>query len=78
MRSRVLLRGVRVREIDASKSEVVFLYDLDNKTDTDYQLAKGRNGGNYEPAEVLGKSELRETGHARFLRFCASKDTPRA
>ena len=33
--------GVRVREIDASKSEVVFLYDLDNKTDTDYQLAKG-------------------------------------
>ena len=33
--------GVRVREIDPSKSEVEFLYDLDNKTDTDYQLAKG-------------------------------------
>jgi hypothetical protein len=33
--------GVRVREIDASKAAVVFLYDIDNKTDTDYQLAKG-------------------------------------
>ncbi len=35
------LAGVRVREIDPSKSEVVFVYDLDNKTDNDYQLAKG-------------------------------------
>jgi hypothetical protein len=33
--------GVRVREIDPSNAAVVFLYDLDNKTDTDYQLAKG-------------------------------------
>lgn len=33
--------GLRVREIDASNSAVVFLYDLDNKTDSDYQLAKG-------------------------------------
>jgi hypothetical protein len=35
------LAGVQVREIDSSKSEVVFLYDLDNKTDSDYQLSKG-------------------------------------
>jgi hypothetical protein len=33
--------GVRVREIDASNSAVVFLYDLANRTDSDYQLAKG-------------------------------------
>jgi hypothetical protein len=33
--------GVRVREIDASNSAVVFLYDLDNRTDSDYRLAKG-------------------------------------
>jgi hypothetical protein len=35
------LVGVRVREVDPSKSEVVFLYDLDNRTETDYHLAKG-------------------------------------
>ncbi len=33
--------GVRVREIDASNAAVVFLYDLDNKTGSDYELAKG-------------------------------------
>jgi hypothetical protein len=33
--------GVRVREIDPSNAAIVFLYDLNNKTDTDYQLAKG-------------------------------------
>jgi hypothetical protein len=33
--------GVRVIEIDPSRSEVVFLYDLDNKTDGDFQLTKG-------------------------------------
>jgi hypothetical protein len=35
------LAGLRVREIDGSNSAVVFLYDLDNKTDSDYKLAKG-------------------------------------
>ena len=33
--------GVRVREIDESSAAVVFLYDLNNKTDSDYQLTKG-------------------------------------
>jgi hypothetical protein len=33
--------GVRVREIDPSNAAVVFLYDLDNKSQSDYQLAKG-------------------------------------
>jgi hypothetical protein len=46
--------GVRVREIDLSKSEIVFLYDLDNKTDNDYQLAKG-------PAVVI-MSRLKSSG----------------
>jgi hypothetical protein len=33
--------GVRVQEIDPTHAAVIFLYDLDNKTDTDYRLAKG-------------------------------------
>jgi hypothetical protein len=33
--------GIRVREIDPTHAEVSFLYDLDNKTDTDYRLVKG-------------------------------------
>jgi hypothetical protein len=35
------LSGVRVREVDATHAAVVFLYDLDNRTDTDYRLTKG-------------------------------------
>jgi hypothetical protein len=33
--------GVRVREIDPANSAVTFLYDIDNRTDTDFQLTKG-------------------------------------
>ena len=33
--------GIRVREIDSTHAAVSFLYDLDNKTDTDYRLVKG-------------------------------------
>jgi hypothetical protein len=33
--------GVRVREIDPTDAAVVFLYDVDNRTNTDYQLRKG-------------------------------------
>jgi hypothetical protein len=35
--------GVRVREIDPTHASVVFFYDLDNKTDSDYRLATGPN-----------------------------------
>jgi hypothetical protein len=35
------LAGVRVREVDPAHAAVVFLYDLDNKTDTDYRLSSG-------------------------------------
>jgi hypothetical protein len=35
--------GVQVRESDPSKATLVFFYDLDNKTDADYQLAPGPN-----------------------------------
>jgi len=35
--------GVQVREIDPSKAALVFFYDLDNKTDTDYQVTQGSN-----------------------------------
>jgi hypothetical protein len=37
------LAGVRVRELDTSHAAVVFSYDLDNKTGTDYRLASGPN-----------------------------------
>jgi hypothetical protein len=37
------LAGIRVQEIDPTHAAVIFLYDLDNKTDTDYRLAKGPN-----------------------------------
>ena len=37
------LVGVRVREVDPTHAAVVFLYDLSNQTDTDYQLASGPN-----------------------------------
>ncbi len=37
------LAGVRVREIDPAHAAVVFLYDMDNRTNTDYTLTKGPN-----------------------------------
>lgn len=37
------LAGVRVRELDPTHATVVFSYDLDNRTDTDYRLASGPN-----------------------------------
>jgi hypothetical protein len=35
------LAGIRVQEIDLTHAAVVFLYDIENRTDTDYRLAKG-------------------------------------
>ena len=35
--------GIRVQEIDPTHAAVVFSYDLQNTTDTDYRLAKGPN-----------------------------------
>jgi hypothetical protein len=35
--------GVRVQEIDPTHAAVIFLYDLNNRTDTDYRLTKGPN-----------------------------------
>ncbi len=40
---RSTLAGVRVREVDSTHAAVVFSYDLDNRTDTDYRLASGPN-----------------------------------
>jgi hypothetical protein len=37
------LAGVRVREMDPAHAAVVFSYDLDNRTDSDYRLASGPN-----------------------------------
>lgn len=37
------LAGIRVKEIDPAHAAVVFFYDLDNRTDTDYRLASGPN-----------------------------------
>jgi hypothetical protein len=35
--------GIRVQEIDPTHAAVIFFYDLANKTDNDYHLAKGPN-----------------------------------
>jgi hypothetical protein len=35
--------GVRVREVDPAHAAVVFSYDLDNRTGTDYRLSTGPN-----------------------------------
>jgi hypothetical protein len=35
--------GVRVKEVDATHAGLIFSYDLDNNTDTDYQMTKGPN-----------------------------------
>ncbi len=37
------LAGVRVRELDSTHAAVVFFYDLDNKTESDYRLSSGPN-----------------------------------
>jgi len=33
--------GVQVKEVDSTHATLIFSYDLDNNTDTDYQLTKG-------------------------------------
>jgi hypothetical protein len=33
--------GVQVKEVDATHAKLIFSYDLDNGTDTDYQVATG-------------------------------------
>src|ERR1700679_4054721 len=33
--------GVQVKEVDATHAKLIFSYDLDNKTDTDYKVASG-------------------------------------
>ena len=35
--------GVKVREVDASNADLIFSFDLDNTTDSDYKLTKGPN-----------------------------------
>lgn len=46
--------GVRVEQIDASNAAIVFLYDVDNRSGSDYQLTKG-------PGVVI-MSRLRSSG----------------
>jgi hypothetical protein len=46
--------GVQVREVDATHAKLIFSYDLDNNTDTDYHVATG-------PATVV-MTRLRSNG----------------
>jgi hypothetical protein len=48
------LAGVRVREVDSTHAAVVFLYDLDNRTNIDYRLSSG--------PDVVVMSRLQPTG----------------
>jgi hypothetical protein len=46
--------GIHVQELDPTHAAVTFLYDLNNRTNADYQLAKGPN--------VVVMSRLKPTG----------------
>jgi len=48
------LAGIQVKEVDAAHATIVFSYDVDNKTDSDYSVASGPN--------VVIMSRLRSSG----------------
>ena len=65
--------GVRIRELNPAKSEVVLLYDLDNKTDQDYQLAKGPGVLIMSSPEIDGQLEFGKAGRACRSGVCSRK-----
>lgn len=62
--------GIRVQEIDPKHAAVVFLYDLENKTDSDYHLAKGPNiviMSRLKPGGTLSSDEQITLDSAAFV-----------
>ena len=64
------LAGVRVREVDSTHAAVVFFYDLDNRTDSDYRLSSGPNVvimGRLPPNGSLSSDEPISLDSAAFV-----------
>src|SRR5271170_1267953 len=64
------LAGVRVRELDSTHAAVVFFYDLDNRTDSDYRLSSGPNVvimRRLEPSGSLSSDEPINLDSAAFV-----------
>jgi hypothetical protein len=64
------LTGVRVREVDPTHAAVVFLYDLENQTETDYELAGGPNVvimSRLEPSGSLSSDRQASLESAAFV-----------
>ncbi len=64
------LAGVRVRELDPTHAAVVFFYDLDNRTDSDYRLTSGPNVvimSRLQPNGSLSGDELASLDSAAFV-----------
>ncbi|MGA3293826.1 MAG: hypothetical protein ABSE45_07565 [Candidatus Acidiferrales bacterium] len=62
--------GIRVQELDPTHAAVIFLYDLDNKTDADYELDKGPNVvimGRLKPGGTLSSAEQVSLNSAAFV-----------
>jgi len=62
--------GIRIQELDPSHAAVVFLYDLDNNTDADYQLGKGPNivvMDRLNPGGALSPDEQASLAEAAFV-----------
>jgi hypothetical protein len=64
------LSGVQVRELDPSNAALVFFYDLDNQTDTDFQMAPGSSlliMGRLKSDGSLSADELITLASAAFV-----------
>lgn len=64
------LAGVRVRELDSTHAAVVFFYDLDNRTDSDYRLSSGPNVvimSRLQPSGSLSSDEPISLDSAAFV-----------
>jgi hypothetical protein len=79
------LNGIQVREIDRTHAAVILVYDLDNRTDSDYRLEKGPSVAimsRLKPAGVLSTDPQVSVDSTAFLpagnrtRIALEIDTP--
>jgi hypothetical protein len=62
--------GVQIRELDATRAELIFSYDLENSSNTDYQLTKGPTAvvmTRLKSSDTLSSDEAAELDHSIFL-----------
>jgi len=62
--------GVQIHELDATHAELIFSYDLENNTDTDFQITKGPSTvvmTRLKSNSTLSSEEPVELDHSVFL-----------